>query len=262
MPRRSRWTTRAPSKDGLWTIELLSWKYFHDFVRQEMLHYSHYVWRGQRDSSWRLQTSLDRALKGKLHSVRPSLAADHLERFKYASRGRRGPTALSIQDDNDWWALGQHHGLATPLLDWTESPFVALYFAFEETVKPTTGFRSVWALGKVEDKNREIVEAHRESGPPPVLEYVRPFQDDNNRLLTQAAVFTRAPLGATVDEWVLEHFAGVVQQAALIHLKIPEKDRADCLCTLNRMNINHKTLFPDLSGSAEHCNKGLAIRGY
>lgn len=261
MAKKPRWTTQ-PVADGIWSVELFSWKYFHDFIRQKMLPFSHYVWRGQRDSSWKLQTSLDRALRGKVHADRPALVADHLERFKFASRGRRKHLAAAgVHDDNDWWALGQHNGLATPLLDWTESPFVALYFAFARASRSSTGFRSVWALGNVDHKNEQIVRAHQ-ADDPPVLEYIRPFQDDNSRLVNQCAMFTRVPLGTTVCDWVAANYQGNRVEAALIHISIPETDRLDCLRTLNKMNINHKTLFPDLFGAAEHCNQCLAIRNY
>lgn len=263
MAKQKRWVSKTVS-NGIWEIDFSSWKYFHDYVRQEMLDYSHYIWRGQRDSSWKLESSLDRILKTKLPSHRPSLARNHLNDFKLAVRGRRGPNPATIENENEWWALGQHHGLATPLLDWSESAFVALYFAFEKQIRPESGKRAVWALNGNPRKNDEIAAAHKaakKDGVPPILEFIKPHQNDNARLVSQAGLFTRAPLGQTVDSWIDLNYRGETS-APLIKLTFPDKERTECLRTLTKMNINHITLFPDLYGAGQHCNKKLEIDKY
>lgn len=261
MPRPPKWVKKA-TVNGVWDVELSSWKYFHDYVLHEMLDYTYYVWRGQRDSSWQLDSSLDRLLKPKHASARTRLAQKHLDKFQGSARGRRGSNPARISEENEWWALGQHHGLATPLLDWTESPFVALYFAFEKSEKPTNGKRSVWALCPQDEKNKEILSAHTGTDRPPILEIIRPHQDENARLVNQAGLFTRAPLGISVNEWIGQRHAGETRNSPLIKLVIPETGRTECLRTLNKMNINHVTLFPDLYGAGQHCNKALQIDKY
>lgn len=265
MAKQARWAYKE-IKNGILEVELSSWKYFHDYVRQEMLDYSHYIWRGHRDSNWKLESSLDRILRSKLPNLRAGFAQSHLDAFKLAARGRRGSNPAIIEDDNEWWALGQHHGLATPLLDWTESAFVALYFAFEKQARPDSGKRAVWALNsRVERLNKEITEAHtaaKSSGNPPILELIRPHQNDNARLVSQAGLFTKAPLGQTVDRWIEHNREGVTTSAFLLKLIFPDKERTECLRTLTKMNINHITLFPDLYGSGQHCNKMLQIEKY
>lgn len=261
MARSSRWLETDIS-DGVWIIRLSSWKYFHDYVRQEMLNFSHYVWRGQRDADWVLKTSLDRMLQSRRKEDFELIANKHLERFKLAARGRRGGNPPLLRSENEWWAIAQHNGMATPLLDWTESAFVALYFSFEKSQAPASGYRVVWALNSKVKGSRHAPAEGEDNSSGSVLEFVRPMQDENSRLVSQSGLFSRVPYGHTVESWVREKNKGNDRTAALIKIVIPNEARPDCLRTLNRMNINHLSLFPDLYGSGQHCNKSLEIEKY
>ncbi len=84
---------------------------------------SPYVFRGMSDSSWPLQTSLER-LKSPPDRVEGAL----LRSFrKYAPRG-------AFAENSDWEVLSvaQHNGLPTRVLDWSVSPLVAAHFATAE----------------------------------------------------------------------------------------------------------------------------------
>jgi hypothetical protein len=55
----------------------------------------------------------------------------YLWAFKRAASGLRGPNPAHLEPDQ-WWALGRHFGLITPLLDWSDSPYIAAFFALSE----------------------------------------------------------------------------------------------------------------------------------
>lgn len=257
--------------DRVLEFTLESWKDFYERVDDSVFRSAHFIWRGQRDADWKLSSGLDRLLKKMPKDAIAVTAEKHLERFKLASRGRRGQNPNQPRNDNEWWALAQHNAMFTPLLDWTESPFVALYFAFEKEEHAASGRRAVWALSEAVVRARLDEESATEapSDPPSrrkqstlrpgTLEFIRPMQDDNSRLVSQAGLFTRAPAGVTIEEWVNANTNENAPLAGLVKITVPDEDRMNCLCSLNKMNINHLSLFPDLYGAGKHCNNALEL---
>jgi hypothetical protein len=263
MAKKPRWT-KVSHKNGVVTIDLFSWDYFTDFIYDEMLAYNTFIYRGHRCDHWILNSTLDRLLHKRHGNLLEQYQNDQLERFKYAARGRRGPHPPELKSENDWWALGQHNGLATPLLDWTASPYVAAYFAFCNSRTDDTRKRVVFALEQdmVCGKSKQIREAHKGKGKPPVLEFFKPFSDENSRLVNQGGLFTRAPQGVDIEKWVSGQFKGEKNYWVLTKLRIPSSNRDQCLRELNRMNINHLTLFPDLYGASAFCNMDASLETY
>jgi hypothetical protein len=102
--------------------------------------YSGDIWfRGHGDYSWTLSPGLIR-LQGA--TSENSL----LTRFKQSA-------AMLIsqhpKDSFDWMFLMQHYGVPTRLLDWTESPLTALYFAVSDvTTENSDG--ALWSLKPTE----------------------------------------------------------------------------------------------------------------
>ena len=255
MAQTPRWT-RGGAVDGVTIVTLSSWEYFSEYISKELLDYRAYIYRGHASATWKLESTLDRSLKSLAVANRTAARMRHLSNFKLAVRGRRGNNPAILQSENDWWALGQHNGLATPLLDFTESPFVALYFAFHEKDTAGDDHRAVWALWQY-----SISEKTDKDKPKTTCVLVRPLTDENARLVSQRGLFVRAPDEEPVESWIRSNYSGETRMHA-IQIRIPDKDRLRCLRWLNRTNINHLSLFPDLFGASIYCNDDLKIPNY
>jgi hypothetical protein len=261
MSRKPKWII-SPLDKGVQNITLSSWKYFSDYVNKELLNYSTFIYRGHANSDWKLEPTIDRYFRSKNSNNRK----EHLSNFKFAVRGRRGLNPTLITKENEWWALGQHYGLITPLLDWSESPFVALFFAIYNAHLVSSSSICVWALSQasVDFYNQEIID--NDSIKPigsrkPTVEIIRPLSDENNRLVNQRGLFTRGPDNVNLEDWIRE-YDGDSNFCRLIKITIPKTEIDECLKYLNRMNINYATLFPDLFGASQHCNMAMKIEEY
>lgn len=94
-------------------------------------------WRGHIEKSWRLVPGIYR---GSLGDSEVPLNT----RFRNMAVSRY-PKIPASGDLLGWLSLMQHYRLPTRLLDWSESPLVALFFAMQET-STYKGDSIVWAL--------------------------------------------------------------------------------------------------------------------
>ncbi len=263
--------------DGVLRIDIAAWGDFQRLIHENLIA-PDFIYRGQRCHDWLLLSRIDRivelnrsAKNYDVDKLRHKLIRWQLEAFKRATRGMLGRIRETLKSDEAWWALGQHFGLATPLLDWTESPYVAAFFAFVEepdrwnqTVNSSIrSRRAVFALSTAAFGPQPSLAKAMVSKDVSYEHYIKrvdPILDDSARLVNQAALFTEVTNGRDIAHMVRKQYKGVSERPALIEFAFPEEIRNDVIERLNVMNVNHKTLFPDLEGAAKHCNTMLGIR--
>jgi len=170
--------------------------------------------------------------------------------FRDCASGRLETQTRKL-DDDQILALGQHYGLHTPLLDWTESPYVALFFAC--CSDPLSREQAVWA-------------AHRTHLPALLSQESRHLNfldiriDENPRILAQRGLFSRLRGGGCLARAVQSISKGrkdsleAAYSTVLAKLIIRIPDLNGAIRDLNRMNVAWLSLYPDLEGSARHSN--------
>ncbi len=256
------------TKNGVCDFTFAKWEKFIEYFNDNLLEYPAYIYRGQQIEKWEIISKIRRYIDN--NSWLPpykKLIELHKENFKYSIRDRvdfHNTTLETIKDD-DLWSLGQHFGLATPLIDWTYSPFIAAYFAFidQDLKYKQSKYRCIYVLHKMVIKNKVEEYKKRRLSRNFIMEFVTPLEYYNIRLINQRGLHVKIPFQTDVEGWVKEIFMDEQsERPILIKIKIKNTEREKILKYLSRMNISHLNLFPDISGSSKFCNMSLEIFNY
>lgn len=234
------------------------------------------IYRGHARLEWKLSSMFERWLSGSkgnnpARNVRDGFSSPkafeqyrdgYLERFKDLATGLPGVETHLLAED-DWWVLGRHYGLITPLLDWTRSPYVAAFFAFLDFAEEhNKGFKdgtinirregiifevgtvSIWCLALWDDLEKA-----------PDFRIIWPrlnFSFHTQRLRAQKSAFTRLENGVHLDieSYLVSRGIGHF----LERFEIPGQEFGKALGDLELMNITPASLFPDLGGAAALAN--------
>jgi hypothetical protein len=122
---------------------------FRDFVQRIFDNASlsgKWLYRGQSSCTWGLDSSYLRYCRR--HQIAYDfnhflyLLEEFIQQVSHLKSTDLRQESLAVQI-----AIAQHYGLPTPFLDWTESPYIAVYFALcKRLLNPEESTFTVWAL--------------------------------------------------------------------------------------------------------------------
>ena len=222
-----------------------SWSDFCDWLN--FVNARHWVFRGVKKSDYKLIPKIGRS---ETRESNRSYSEANEERLLYSFMNWSRPHvtgSTTPQNLWEWMALAQHHSLPTRLLDWTQSPLTAVFFAVEdakqtqtkESMEQDLGDAAVYAFeSRLWIDNTQLHKISPFLKFPEVQAFNPPFFSP--RIISQLGVFTLHPLPTT--PWTGEHIKKWV---------ISRKIRRELKFRLYNMGIHRGTLFPDLDGIAQ-----------
>ena len=227
------------------------------------------IFRGQADEDWDLSPSLTRIFNN--HSI-DHVSAIEIERkilFRFQELSKNQDEFcrnLRSLDFLSWWEIMQHHSLPTRLLDWSKSPYAAIFYAvnsYPETngafiIMTASNLHDIQSIRSREDENKPQINNFIQIDKSVRLEEYEKVMTiitcptPTERMKSQSSSFSLSseitePHDITADNIVFSRIGNPPEEKYSIFDKyiIPKNLKKDFLSKLNEIDINASTLFPD-----------------
>lgn len=245
-----------PDSEPWECIRTRTWEEFDAVVSK--LPENRWLFRGQSDANWDINTSLFRAFEDAVPIIRHKtgtnrrFARDEHERSLVDSFKRSAHLYRSTlpKDDEtlEWLAIMQHYGAPTRLLDVTLSPHIAAYFALDAGHTDAAIF--AFNHEKLRPKNvppeslrKKLFQ--KEASSESFIVTFRPRMT-TERLVAQQGVFLVPSTNHESLRDLIEHMRTTA--SACKKIIVPEALRFDGIQRLRRMNLTSTALFPGIDG--------------
>jgi UDP:flavonoid glycosyltransferase YjiC (YdhE family) len=214
------------------------------------------LFRGQSNESWKLQSTLERKTSKEFDVFSYLILALRARNEIEAFTGKRWdiPDVASLEQSfatkaqdigvyfpaYDYLAYLRQHGFPSPLLDWSESPNIAAYFAFSDCDDFDPAIYC-YVERPNDYKWGDLIE--------PVITVHGPYVTADKRHFSQRAWYTVSTrFGLASERHIFSSHENVFdreheEQDVLIKIIIPKNEKMKVLKSLYDFNINHYTLF-------------------
>jgi hypothetical protein len=256
-------------------FQIKDWKTFTEFIENTVKdfpnvtdNYIHY--RGQTNVNWKLTPSLTRIVNGDEISERKASGYESQAQLDFISQVHLLDTKISYDRNLDPASMlvdMQHYSCPTRLLDWSQSPYVALYFAINENFDSNAAlFAWDWRYYK-----RNLNEAYPKEQEIKSAEILKFTKHDiiemifavklNERIVRQQGAFSVSNnIIKNHDDLIIDLGKKVDKPSGLYKLEIPAHLKLEFLARLKLMNISPESLFPGLDGLGRTIKETLLLR--
>jgi FRG domain len=225
--------------------DVRSWEDFKKFVLT--LEPYRFAFRGHGKNTWRLRTSFHR-------SGRASLIKFQTQDVPALHRHLSGLTThrFNLGDPLDYAAflnLAQHHGYPTPILDWTQSPFVAAYFGFKDLSRDDVPADQKIRIIVFDVKVWSTMLERAAVIMPGFLHmtFLEPLATNNPRALPQQSISTVTNIDDL--ELYIREMETTHNKSFMFAIDLPGSERRLVMQDLALMGITAGSLFPGIDGA-------------